>query len=317
MVLDPVREHFKTSQSGYQGSVKDELRKERGFYRDRYRAEATRGLWGQPGARCGAFTLLRAKEGRLTVMPGLCDRWVCPICGTRRAAWLRTQIQAAVDGGLCSFWTLTIRAPNQSMMRCISIEAWRELDARERTNSYRRVKAAWNIVRTDLVKKHGPLAYVWTAEATKRGYAHLHLCTSLQVSAGELSDMWRSATDGSWIVDVQPIETDKVAGYLAKYVCQQVAARPPGLEKSRAFSKSRSLAFTRFRGKASKPDDWHRYDRPYWEVLAKLAGQQVPLLGGWTQGVPSATFAAGLIAGVPAPLWHVGAGPAPPLADDP
>lgn len=276
-----------TAVASQQYSADTDLRWYRGYYRDRYRAYARSGAWGVPCSGCGAAVLVRAVGDRLSIMPVLCDSWACALCGTRRAAWLKRQIRAAVeDGRLCQFWTLTIRVRS----------------AEDVVGSRALLMRAWNIVRTNLRRDYGAFSFVWTLERTARGAAHLHLLTSLAVSRADLSRRWRAATGGSWIVDVQGVDTARAGDYLAKYVTATASSRAPG-DRSRVWSRSRDLTFEPFRGKSADPGAWVRWSRPYWDAVARLDRVAVRLAGA-ARPCPSAEFVApgGLVAGVPAVL---------------
>ncbi len=176
-----------------------------------------------------------AEGGTVRIAPQLCDTWACKVCGPRRVAWLKRQLGAAVKRHeLRQFWTLTIWTET-----CTPVE------------SFELVTKAWHKLRTRLQQVHGRFSFVWTIEAMKRGYAHLHLLTSLPISRRELSDRWRQASGGSFIVDTQPIASAKASNYLAKYCVQQATLRQDPawaqLAGKRMFSKSRDVQFEPFR----------------------------------------------------------------------
>jgi hypothetical protein len=99
-------------------------------------------------------------------------------------------------------------------------------------------------------REYGRFDYVWTRERTKRGWAHLHALASVEVDQSWLSGAWLEVTGGSWVVDVKPIESNRVGDYLAKY-CTKEARRRARLSdgtrrRTRVFSKSRGLVFEPF-----------------------------------------------------------------------
>lgn len=286
-----------------------EARRERGYYRRRYRAFATSGGWGVEGAGCGSSVLVRYKLGELAIMPVLCDTWACHLCGTRRAAWFKRQANRCLDEyGLAYFWTLTIRRSD-------------EPSRGEQIASFYRAKASWNILRTNLVRDFGKFSYVWVVESTKAGIAHLHLLCSLDVDPSELARRWELATGDSYVVDVEPIESGRAADYLAKYITQQVGDRPAELKGTRVFSKSRDVQFEPFRRKSDDASAWFRWSRPYWDAIGRLVQSGADLLHAHEVGVPAASFrdTNGLVAGVPVRLSYseydvdlAGGGGAPP-----
>jgi hypothetical protein len=209
------------------------------------------------------------------MVPILCKNWGCAQCGPMKAAWLKRQVGAAVASGqLVSFWTLTIRTST-----CTPWESF-ELVAR-----------AWDRLSKRVKRQYGPFEYVWTREATKRGFAHLHVCASVSIDQAWLSSAWLECTGGSWIVDVQPIESEKVANYLAKYVVSQACSRPrgPGGEASKlnVYGHSKGVVFEPF---TRAPEGSHVIvaDLPYRDALALLPrdGRQVVKL----KGAPSIEF---------------------------
>jgi len=135
-----------------------------GKYRQQYRAAARDGVWGQPGSSyCGASCIFRVQDGKLQLLPVLCDTWGCKLCGPRKAAWLIRQIKQSVERyNLRFFWTLTVKTGDCS-----------------REESVRKITYWWHKLHRRLGRRYGAFSYVWTLELTKRGYAHLHLLTSL------------------------------------------------------------------------------------------------------------------------------------------
>lgn len=272
-----------------------------GHYRRQYLAASRSPDWGGEGSVCGGACLVLAVDGGLRLLPVLCDMWACKLCGPRRAAWLKREIaEARTRDKLAWFWTLTIWTKV-----CTPVE------------SFRLISEAWNRVRTALVRKHGPFAYVWTVEPTERDYAHLHLLTSLAVERSELSRRWRAATrseldrankstaSGSWVVDVQASAGERAANYLAKYVTKQATMRRDPewqeLRGKRVFSKSAGVHFQPFRSKVEEAAGWQVWHRPYWEAAAALRSAGV-VLREQVAGVPalSVACAGGLVGGVPA-----------------
>lgn len=269
-LLDPV-ENIST---GVRPAVGD------GRHRRAYLAASTSEGWGEQGHTCGAQTLVHRTSDYVQIAPVLCDRWACKLCGPRRVAWLKKQIGQAVERyELRHFWTLTVWTET-----CTAVE------------SFEHVQASWNRLRTTLTKHYGKFSYVWTVEATKQGYAHLHLLTTLKISRGELSRRWREASRGSFIVDVQPIHSTRAANYLAKYCVQQATLRQDPawaqLAGKRMFSKSRGIEFDPFRGAESVSDKaWEVVAVPYWEMAARLRAG-APVRSERVRGVPVLTVAA-------------------------
>ncbi len=190
--------------------------------------------WGRLGDSCGGLTVAKRVDGGTLLAPVLCHQWKCGRCGPPRAAWLKREIKAQVDSGLLTeFWTLTVRTST-----CTPAE------------SFQLVSKSWEKLRKVLQKHHGHFEFIWVREVTKRGYAHLHLLTSLQLDPAELSRLWLQSTGGSWIVDAQSVESDRAANYISKYVVEESTRRAAenalGMQKARVFSKSKGILFEPF-----------------------------------------------------------------------
>lgn len=270
-MLDPYKNNC--PQDGAQKSLT------RGHYRRQYEAFATSGAWGHEWSRCGRMTLMKQEGATITVVPALCGCWTCELCGVRRVAWLKEQIGLAVPRyALRWFWTLPIDTKS-----CTGPE------------SFALVTRAWHALCKALQKVYGRFSFVWTVEATKRGYAHLHVLTTLRVSAHELHDRWHTASSGSYMVKALPVNDKRVANYLAKYCVQQATLRrQPGWESlkgRRLFSKSRDVQFEPFTPEGD--GSWQVVDRPYWDLAARLR-QEGHVLAERTKGVPSLRVAGGI-----------------------
>jgi len=231
---------------------------QKGMYRRQYAEAARREIWGHAAARCGSKTLVRVVGDVLTVSPLLCDRWSCSLCGPRRVAWLKRNVTASIPAyGLTEFWTLT---------------TWTELCTP--AESFTRVQEGWNRLRTRITQEREDFRYVWTVEATKKGYAHLHLLTNEHRSRRELSAAWRTASGGSFVVDAQPVTSTAAANYLSKYCVQQATLRQTAewseLKGKRLFSKARVIQFEPFRQRAQESGGWAVWDHPYWDAEWRL-----------------------------------------------
>lgn len=272
---------------------------ERGHYRRQYREHAQFSPWGTEKRSCGGSVLVRLRDGHVEVRPILCDTWGCPICGVRRAAWLKKHVQQAVwRHRLLGFWTLTV-----STRSCTAAE------------SYHVVKAAWDRLHKVLREHYGSFSYVWVRETTQRGYAHLHVLVSLDLAQRELKDRWFKASRGSHQAKVERVTDEGAANYLAKYVSQEATERRRAWmaegQRDRNYGKSGDVRFPCFRcgeehptartegGKVvhvpcPRPDDyvaWLRWAQPYKEAV-ELLGRVGELEASKLEGVPAAVFSA-------------------------
>jgi len=271
-----------------------------GRHRRAYLAASTSEGWGEQGHTCGAQTLVHRASDYVQIAPVLCDRWSCRLCGPRRVAWLKREIVAARPRhNLHQFWTLPLDTNG-----CTAPE------------SFEHIQASWNRLRKTLVQHYGPFSYVWTVEATKRGYAHLHLLTSLKISRSRLSNLWRVAARGSYIVYAEPASSERAANYLAKYCVKQATLRQSPewahLANKRMFSKSRDIKFAPFRGSEGTSDKaWEVVGVPYWEMAARLRAGR-PVLSQRIRGVPALTVGAVRVPSeIAADVHLAGVGPGP------
>lgn len=157
-----------------------------------------------------------------------------------KASHLKRNIQVHVSSGLLGYFnTLTTWTKT-----CSAAE------------SYGLVAESWVRLHKRVTRLEGPFEYVWTREATKRGYAHLHVLTSCELDEDWLREAWRDASGGSWVVDAQPVASVKAANYLAKYVVSQATDRPRGpdgrVSKLRIFGKSKGVKFEPFTAPAEE-----------------------------------------------------------------
>lgn len=223
-------------------------------------------------------------NGELRVVPVLCDRWCCALCGVRKAAWLKRNIQAArVAHRLEGFVTLTLQAD------------------RDPVASFQAITGYWNVLNTGLAAAYGRrVSYVWTVEATQRGIAHLHVLMDVVLSPADLSRRWRSITGDSYIVRVLPTDSRRASDYLAKYCVKEASQRRDpewsGLAGRRLYSKSRNIRFPCFRcGELHASRDacgdpvyeWERVPVPF---KVAVAGIVSPVLRRRMAGVPSVVF---------------------------
>jgi hypothetical protein len=219
------------------------------------------GFWGTDAGTCGTAVLVRRRpDGALVILPALCDAWACPLCGVRKAAWFKRELKAAqVRHHLDTFLTLTVNTNSVSAVASAS-----------------RITKWWHTLHRSLSRDYGPFSYVWAHEHTKRGWSHLHFLTTLELKPSALSSRWRHVTGDSFIVDVQPVESDRASDYLAKYCTEQATLRATPeyahMVGKRFYSKSRDIRFAPFRNGSSDEgaSTWTRIPIPYHELVRRL-----------------------------------------------
>ena len=267
---------------------------EKGHYRRQFAEAAGRNGWGQEGTKCGSYTLTRYEpiDGTLTIIPALCGCFGCELCGVRRASWLRQELRTALEVpayGLDAFLTLTLRhGPHSRSPR----ESWDQ------------IMGMWDIFGKRGRRRWGKYGFVWVIEPTKEGTAHLHMVTSLAAPPSEIAEQWRASTGDSFIVECEPVGSDRVVSYLAKYSTKMASLRGTPtwdfLKGRHIYGKSRNIKFAPFKPPAEEPGRWQVWARPYWEA-AELVAAAMPIRAARSRGVPRLTVVSSgePVAGVP------------------
>jgi hypothetical protein len=113
----------------------------------------------------------------------------------------------------------------------------------------------------------------------------LHFLSTLQVERAALSTRWQHVTGDSFIVDVQPVESDRASDYLAKYCTEQATLRATPeyahLVGKRFYSKSRDIRFAPFRNGAAADEGastWTRIPIPYHELVSRLRAKDAEVI---------------------------------------
>lgn len=195
--------------------------------------------WGERYSLCGGACAVREEDGERDVVPLLCGRWGCAVCGRLRYRWFRKNVEAAVgEHGLRYFWTLTLAHHSHT-----AAESW-EL-----------VSRAWNRFTAVMRKRHGALTFIWVVEPQKSGHAHLHVLVNAYLDHAEVVEVWERASEGARICWVERVRSENVAGYLAKYMGKWSGhlLEVPGLGElvnKHRYGKSRDVVFSPFRTKA-------------------------------------------------------------------
>lgn len=135
------------------------------------------------------------------VAPFRCRSWRCSTCRPRKAKELARRIaSAAATNHLTTLITLTIDP---------SLSSGHHLD---------HLWTAWRRLRDQYAREHPGLKAVAIVELHKSGVPHLHVLTTLRTPQRTLSDRWRTASNGSYIVDIRHVRAQAVARYVTKYL---------------------------------------------------------------------------------------------------
>lgn len=167
-------------------------------------------------ADCGRDAWVQADANdarRLRVVSSTCrDRWCVP-CQRERAATIRGNLRDRLGKRDIRFVTLTLRHVSQPLSE--------QLD--HLYSSFRRLRQArwWR----DHVSGGLAVLEVTINEHDRTWHPHLHLLVEGRyLPQRHLSEEWRRASRGSWVVDVRrPRDADDVCKYVTKYVTKGLA----------------------------------------------------------------------------------------------
>jgi hypothetical protein len=161
-------------------------------------------------AGCGRFPIVAlTEEGRVYVRTMMCHHRLCPTCGRHRAKQVAVAITEAIKRmNAPRFLTLTLKSEDRLLGDSLKYLA----------DSFRRLRESrvWR----DRVR--GGIYAVEVTYNAKSGmwHAHLHCIFDGEFFPQKmLSDAWKEASRGSYIVDVRAVhDRATAAAYVAKYV---------------------------------------------------------------------------------------------------
>lgn len=177
---------------------------------------------------CGSMATVWRSEstGSLKVRANHChNRW-CPRCRvyvqnrTRRRIekWLKTANRSALK-----FVTLTLRPSSRPLSEHLA----------HLLKSFRRLRSS-RFWRALSVRGMG-IAETTRGATGRDWHLHLHLIIeSPYMDARKLSDAWRTASGGSFIVSVKGVRRDQATEKLIEYLAGYMAKEPPGVDATDA-----------------------------------------------------------------------------------
>ena len=174
--------------------------------------------------RCGEHASVFRSEstGRLRVIADHCrNRW-CPRCRVYVQVRTRRRIEkwlASADRHKLKFVTLTLQSSSQPLQEQIArlLKSFRSL----------RSSPVW---RAASARGLAVVETTWNP-TTARWHPHLHLLAEMSYLLKQrLSDAWRAASKGSFIVDIKKVRSDSDIGKLGGYLASYLAKEPPGVE---------------------------------------------------------------------------------------
>jgi hypothetical protein len=158
---------------------------------------------------CGSDCCIEATQDgkKFRVRANHCGDRFCEPCSNARGAKIREKLKTMMGTEECSFLTFTLQASTDGL-----IEVLNHLLA-----SFTRLREQ----KTWKKKMLGGAAFVEITLGAKKDHWHVHLhclCLAGFISGRVLSDMWRSASRGSWIVHTRPVKNaEQDANYVGKY----------------------------------------------------------------------------------------------------
>lgn len=189
----------------------------RKFADERYRVVSAFWKSGDPGLTkraakmedcCRWPMLAKDSKNRPIALLGYCRDRMCPKCQERRSHRVFAASMAAIaKASSIRFVTLTLAQSERSLDD--------QLD--HLTNSFRRLR------QSELWKQSvdGGIATIEVTRGQRCGHWHVHmhvLITGKYISQGALSEQWKRASEGSFIVDIRAVhDRAKATRYVAKY----------------------------------------------------------------------------------------------------
>lgn len=164
----------------------------------------------QHTAPCAGWLLKTCPHGNYQWLPLKCHSWRCPICGPEKRAetiarLLHAYRQTKETNTPMKLVTLTYNRP---VGRGFMIRSLQHL-----TQALRR--------------RFGTFEYARFPEKTQKGRYHLHLVVlAPYIPQRVLSNLWRTASKGAYIVDIRAVrDAGHAANYITKYVTKGPAAK--------------------------------------------------------------------------------------------
>lgn len=173
-----------------------------------------------------------------------CNKWVCEVCGDRKAWVLRKKVISMIDGWVAENTRHGFRPSYQVKFLTLTVPGARFREYVGRQRAEQKIKSSLDKLFKALRAQVGWFEYFWVNEPQKDGYPHIHIVLMGKNIAGydikrRIDDLWikRYRMGYTWIKQVRG-GSKGLASYLTKYMTKGLRA---GRKGNRVFSMSRGL----------------------------------------------------------------------------
>lgn len=167
-------------------------------------------LHDPPRTPCAGWLLKTCVHRNYQWVPLFCHSWRCLVCGPIK--------RAATIARLCHAYRTADLGTHK--LKLVTLTYRKDVDRKFVLRSLQHLVQA-------LRRKYGIFEYARFPERTKQGRIHLHLIALCPfIPQKVLSEAWRVASRGSYIVDIRTIHTmDQLARYVGKDLTKSLVAK--------------------------------------------------------------------------------------------
>lgn len=159
---------------------------------------------------CGGWLLITCPHGNYRWRPLLCHSWACPQCAEDNRARTIARLVYAHHH----------QRANSEGLKMVTLTYHHDVEKPELHRTLQHLIQA-------LRRQYGIIEYARFVERTQRGRFHIHLVLDAPfIPQKELSELWRTATHGAFIVDIRAVHSARqVARYVTKYLTKAPATK--------------------------------------------------------------------------------------------
>lgn len=186
------------------------------------------------------------RKAKTVALP--CNLWSCPICGPKKQAQLRRELNAAIKAKAQDLMSEGRYARYCMKMLRLSVPGKEYRATHTIGEAFKDIKENWNKLRTALVKRFGDIDFVMTIEPHRDGFPHAHV---LMIGRGVAPKNILGAIRSLWVekygmgeIDLQIIKhgINGGVGYVLKYITKNSRnSRMTDGERQRLYSVSKGL----------------------------------------------------------------------------